>query len=127
MLFINKQGGTVWRKQKVLGIIVSSQVYSVSEISKLSGIREKSLIPTIRYLISHANTDFDRSGQVSLLSGAEVLRGARFDLNKMEIILAKVNSIVSVREEPKWVCPYCRAKNPGEEFGCGGCGARRQA
>jgi len=125
MRSVNKNGGTLGAKQKVFNIIASSQVYSVSEISKLSGISEERLIPILQYIISHSNTDWEGTGQYSLLGDTEFLRGSRLDLSKMEIILAENKSAEFVK--PKWACPYCLSKNPGEEFACGGCGARRQS
>ena len=106
MWLVNKNGGSIWKKKKVFNLIVSSQIYSISEISKLS-----------------ANTDWERTGQVSLLGNTEFLRGARLDLKKMEIILFNDSSVESIKSE--WACLYCRSKNAGETFNCDGCGARR--
>ena len=117
-VMINKSGGSIQRKQKVLGIIVSSQVTAMSEISKLTGIKEKYLITTIQYLITHANEDWEGKGMVSLLSGAEALRGARLDLNKMAIILPV--------EKADWVCIYCRTVNEETSFTCQACQAPKK-
>jgi len=129
---VNKNGGSFARKQRVLKVIVSSQVYKLAEISKLTGIKEKSLVPTIQYIISDANSvsTIQAAGMViqtgTSLTGSEVLKGARLDLTKMEIIMPERNADGSAKQE-KWVCPYCRAKNFTTELVCDGCKARRQA
>jgi len=131
---VNRNGGTYWRKQKVFNIITSHRVFTIAEISKLSGIREKQLIPTLRYIVSEANTSqqgIDLSGlgfsvqvHTSSLGDVGFLRGSCLDLNKMEIVLAE-NSLAKPANT-EWVCLYCSSKNPGMAFDCGGCGARRQ-
>jgi len=135
MWSVNRNGGTYGRKQKVFDIITSHRVFTVAEISKLSGIREKSLIPTLRYIVSEANTsqqgiDLSVMGlgnigviHTSSLGDVEFLRGSRLDLNKMEIILAENNSAESAK--PQWTCPYCNSTNLGDAFVCDGCGVRK--
>jgi len=100
------------RKQKVLDVIISSQVIAVSEISKLTRIKEKHLISIIQSLIAHANEDW------SPFNGTEVLRDARLDLNKLEIILP-------VAKED-WICVYCRAVNEANAFTCTSCQAPKK-
>ncbi|MCL2673946.1 MAG: hypothetical protein FWE92_01290 [Defluviitaleaceae bacterium] len=136
---VNRNGGTDWRKQKVFDIIVAHRVFTVAEISKLSGISEKKLIPTLRFIVSEANASRNGIeqnlslggveihrilGQTSFLGDVGFLRGSRLDLNKMEIVLAENSSVESTKQ--KWICLYCDSKNPGEAFACGGCGTRRQ-
>lgn len=127
---INKNGGPYWRKQKVFNIIVSHRAFAIAEISKLSGISEKKLIPTLRYIISEANTSphginlegIGVSVQTSVLGDVSFLRGARLDLNKMEIVLAEIEP-----DDSKWACPFCNSKNFVGQLVCTACNARKQA
>ena len=111
-------------RKRVLSIIAASRVYSVSQISQLSGISEAEVVSIIQWLISHANGDWRRNVQVSHLGDLDPLRGAHLDLDRMEIILAGNVSVEPMK--PPWVCPYCRGKNHGSDLVCSGCKARRQ-
>ena len=135
MRSINRNGGTALRKQKVFNIIASHRVFTVVEISKLSGISQKKLIPTLRFIVSEANTNIGGIGQnisfggieinnivqTSFLGDVKFLRGSRLCLDEMRIILAEDNSNES------WHCLYCKSKNLAEDIVCCACGARRQA
>ena len=130
MRSVNRNGGTYWRKQKIFNIIISHRVFTVAEISQLSGISEKKLIPTLRFIVSEANTSpqginlgaLGIEVQTSFLGDVEFLRGSRLDLNKMEIILAENKA-----EDSKWACLYCNSINFAEALVCCACNARRQA
>ena len=104
--------GAKKRKQKVLNIIASSGVTSISDISKATKIKEGKLIPVIQSLIAHANEDW------SPFNGVELLRGARLDLKKMEIILPE--------EKKDWTCVYCRAVNEATTYTCHSCKAPKK-
>ena len=104
--------GVKKKEQKVLNVIVSSGITAVSDISKSTKIKEGKLIPMIQSLITHANEEF------SLYNGIELLRGARLDLNKMEIIMP-------IKKEP-WTCVYCRASNEKDVLTCSSCQAPKK-
>jgi len=130
---------SVQKKEKVAKVIITSKIYSVTQIARIVGISESETIKRIQGIISDANKSAWSGGAAEW----RIFRGAYLDLHKMEIILAepsekptmggliekakKVAYSKLAGQLPKepWTCPYCRNTNDGEEIECDSCKATR--
>jgi len=99
---------------KLASFIVSSELRSIPDIVRFSKMSEDKVIKRLRILISD-------SSSLKLGNDARYLKGARLNLQTMEIIL----SDKYVEKEP-WVCAYCRSKNSAEAIVCQSCKASKK-
>jgi len=106
------------RKRKALNklasLIVSSELRSIPDIVRLSGLSEVTVIDYLHILVS------DSSGHY-LGNDARYLKGARVNLQTMEITL----SDKYIEKEP-WTCVYCRAVNEATALSCCSCHASKK-
>jgi len=99
---------------KLASLIVSSELRSIPDIARFSKMSEDKVIKRLRVLISN-------SSSLKLGNDARYLKGARLNLQTMEIILSD-----KYREKEPWVCAYCRSKNSAEAIVCQSCKAPKK-
>jgi len=99
---------------KLASLIVSSNLRRIDDIVRLSGSSEVKVIDNLRILTSASST-------LKLGNDARYLKGAKLNLQTMEVIL----SDKYVEKEP-WTCIYCRSVNEIEALVCASCHAPKK-
>jgi len=99
---------------KLASLIVSSELRSIPDIARLSSMSEMKVIDSLRILISD-------SSSLKLGNDARYLKGAKMNLQTMEITL----SDKYIEKEP-WECAYCHSINEVTILVCRNCRAAKQ-
>jgi len=99
---------------KLASLIVSSDLRQIDDIVRLSGMPEHKVIDRLRILVSS-------SSSLKLGNDARYLKGAKINLQTMEITL----SDKYIEKEP-WTCVYCRSVNEKEALVCTSCQAPKK-
>ena len=102
---------------KLASLIRSSNLRRISDISHHSGIAEKKVINYLRILIAGSEGD----DSLALGNDARYLKGAKVNLQTMEIILSD-----KYIEKEDWTCVYCRAVNAAATLTCQACQAPKK-
>jgi len=112
LLFLRKN--KKYKLNKLASLIVASELRSITDIIRLSGISEKQVIDYLRILVSDSSPH-------KLGNDARYLKGAKINLQTMTITL----SDKYVEKEP-WICVYCRAVNEVAVLTCQSCHAPKK-
>jgi len=102
------------QRNKIASLVVSSNLHSIPDIAHHAKISEDKVVKILRILTSD-------SSDIVLANDARYLKGAKLNLQTMEITL----SDKYIKKEP-WICVYCRTVNKLDELVCQSCHASKK-
>ena len=102
------------KRNTVASLVITSNLRSIPEIARHAGISEDKVIKILRILTSGSSV-------IKLSNDAKYLKGAKINLQTMEITLSDKH----LEKEP-WTCAYCRVVNPPEVLTCQSCQAAKK-